>query len=234
MAKPGIKDRKQDNLLNSGEADGVDVTIYTDPLCCWSWATWPQWRKFRASVVTPMTVTYKMAGLLPSWDQFNDSLNAISKPIQMAPEWAHAKRIGHVPINDRIWITDPPESSFPACIAVKAVAQQSGPAAEAYFFSLQNAVMVRSLNIAHTPVLFKIATELANEWSEFDPFLFRDDLLDGRGKGEFMKDLQETKYLRICRFPTFVFRTVRKPAMVVSGYQSFESFQAATTNLLKQ
>src|SRR5690242_21305745 len=33
--------KKQNN-----EADLLEVIYYTDPLCCWSWAFEPQWRRF--------------------------------------------------------------------------------------------------------------------------------------------------------------------------------------------
>src|ERR1700754_1212842 len=124
--------------------DGIEVTFYTDPLCCWSWAMLPQWQRFQTEVdLLPSQVKYKMGGLLPSWDHFDDGVNSIRKPIQMGPEWLHAKTLSGQPIVDTIWITDPPASSFPACIAVKCVELQSPILAVRYLQSLQQAIMVR-------------------------------------------------------------------------------------------
>ena len=98
------------NISAAQEADGIEIVFYTDPLCCWSWAIRPQWQRFLSSLGGPVKVSYKMAGLLPSWKHFNDTVNSLSKPIQMGPEWMHARVISGVDIDDRIWIIDPPAS----------------------------------------------------------------------------------------------------------------------------
>jgi putative protein-disulfide isomerase len=45
--------------------------------------------------------------------------------MHMGPEWMQAGRIAGLMVADKIWITDPPSSSFPACIAVKCAEDQS-------------------------------------------------------------------------------------------------------------
>ena len=71
----------------------------------------PQWKKLLKDLQSSnVVVKYKMGGLLPSWKHFSDSVNSIQKPIQMGPEWMHARALSGTEINDRIWITDPPAS----------------------------------------------------------------------------------------------------------------------------
>jgi predicted DsbA family dithiol-disulfide isomerase len=188
---------------------------------------WPQWQKFREPIDIPLKVNYKMAGLLPSWNHYHDSLNSIAKPIQMGSEWAHAKEVSGVPINDRIWVTDPPQSSYPACIAVKSVEIQSPAYAVDYFHSLQEALMIQNQNIASSSVLVYLAGQLADRHKDFDPFLFREDLLGERGPTEFGKDLQEAKYSNINRFPAMVIRRVGRPTLLLTGYQTSDSLQTA-------
>ncbi|HEY4065136.1 MAG TPA: DsbA family protein [Puia sp.] len=227
MHPSGVKKRIPNNTVNSTATDGIEIIFYTDPLCCWTWAMWPQWLKFQAAMDRPLKVTYRMAGLLPSWEHYHDALNSISKPIQMGPEWAHAKAVGNVPINDRIWITDPPQSSYPACIAIKAVELQSPAAVVDYFHLLQKAVMVEGQNISRTAVLLNLAGRLAGSYHDFDPFLFREDLLGKKAKTAFGEDLQATKYLNIVRFPTLVVRMTDKAPFSMSGYQTSESLRSA-------
>lgn len=182
----------------------------------------PQWEKMQQAFSSTLTVNYKMAGLIPSWNNFNDSLNSIRRPSHMGPEWMHAKATTGTDIDNRIWIVDPPASSFPACIAVKCAELQSPAAGARYFRVLQQAVMTRNLNIAHTEILL----ELARQYSQTDPlfnlFLFQEDLLGEKGKDAFRKDWQETKYRGITRLPTLIFRSTGQKPVVLSGFQPYE------------
>jgi putative protein-disulfide isomerase len=214
-------------------ADGVvvDVTYYTDPLCCWSWAMEPQWRQLRQELGESLTVTYKMGGLLPSWNSYSDSLNSIRKPIHMGPEWLHAKYLSGVEIDDRIWIVDPPASSFPACIAVKCAELQSKAIGEAYLHLVREAVLSKGRNIAKIAVLLEAASQLAEGDPLFDPDLFQKALSDDTGLNAFRGDWQETKYLGINRFPTLVLRTTGQSPVILKGYQSYASLRDSIFDL---
>jgi len=171
----------------------------------------------------PVQVSYKMAGLLPSWKHFSDSVNAITKPIQMGPEWMHARAVSGVPMDDRLWIIDPPASSYPACIAVKAANMQSPEAGRKYLHLAQKAVMTGCRNIARQQVLLDIAAEL-NQLLDLERF--RSDLLGDKAREDFRKDLQEAKFLHITRLPTIVFKGLRETSLI-SGYQTFENLTQA-------
>jgi putative protein-disulfide isomerase len=150
------------------KAGMVDITYYTDPLCCWSWAMETSWQKLLSTLRDEINYRYCMAGMLPSWDAYHDTLNAVTRPVQMGPVWMHARQMSGVPINDRIWITDPPASSYPACIAVKCAEMQSRMLGEKYLYKLREAVMMNGQNIAKTEVLQSIATTLSSEADYFD------------------------------------------------------------------
>src|SRR6478609_7542743 len=109
----------------------LQIVYYTDPLCCWSWAFEPQWRRLRYELGNQMRFRYCMGGLLADWEKYNDPMNAVSRPSQMGPLWFEAKYISGMPIREHIWHKDPPASSYPACIAVKCAALQSAAAEEA-------------------------------------------------------------------------------------------------------
>jgi predicted DsbA family dithiol-disulfide isomerase len=168
-----------------------------------------------------------MGGLLPSWKNFNDSVNSIGKPIQMGPEWLHAKYVSGVEIDDRLWITDPPASSFPGCIAVKAAELQSKDFGSLYLSLLRESVMLKSRNIARTEVLLELAAVLASSNPFFDVPTFRNDL-NGRGRDAFRSDWQEVKYLGITRFPTLVFKRAGRQSLLLSGFQSYDNLLKAT------
>ena len=207
---------------------GIEITFYTDPLCCYTWVMQPHWKKFLEEFRETVNVTYKMVGLLPSWNNFSDSLNSIRKPMHMAPEWLHATEISGVYIDNSIWISDPPASSFPACIAVKCVELQSTETAALYFSMVQEAVMTKGLNIARTAILLELADQLSQLDLSFNVYTFRQHLLGESGKEAFRKDWQEAKYRDITRFPTLVFHAAGQNPVLLSGFQSYESLSAFT------
>lgn len=191
----------------------------------------PQWRRLQSEFAGVIKVVYKMAGLLPSWKNFNDSLNSIRKPVQMGPEWMHARYVSGMPIVDKIWITDPPDSSFPACIAVKCAQLQSPELGADYLRLVREAVMIRNDNIAKKDILLGLAAGLTKTQPSFNAFTFQKDLLEGRGKDAFKADWQETKYLGITRLPTLLFRSEGQPARMLTGYQPYEVLKNALVSV---
>jgi putative protein-disulfide isomerase len=143
----------------------------------------------------------------------------------MGPEWMHAGQLSGVTINSQLWITDPPASSYPACIAVKCVQLQSEKYAETFLHLLWEAVLVAGKNIARNGVLLDAAWLLHDEYRDFDLFRFRDDLMGETGREAFRKDLQEAKYLGINRFPTLVIKRKDGSVVMLTGYQPYESLQ---------
>ena len=179
-----------------------------------------------------IAVTYKMVGLLPSWKHFRDDTNALSRPIHFGPEWSHAHALSGMPIDNHLWITDPPASSFPACIAFKCVEAQSPSYAPVYLRALREAVMIRARNIARTEVLIQIACDLIQRLPHFDPFAFRQDLTGQRGRDLFRADWQHALYRGIKRVPTLVFTTERGVSTLLQGYQSYDALQKSIHSLL--
>jgi predicted DsbA family dithiol-disulfide isomerase len=220
------KHTKNSSFLQMHQADDIKIIFYTDPLCCWTWAMWPKWEEWKSARGASLSVDYKMGGLLPSWANYHDDLNSISRPVHMAAEWAHAGEVGQVEINDRVLLTDPPASSYPACIAVKAVAIQSTTTAEGYFHLLQKGLMIHGRNITRVEELIKTAELLKVDFPGFDPLLFREDLLGSRGRLAFSSDLQEVKYLNIIRFPCLIVHRPRRRSVVLAGYQTIDALNS--------
>src|SRR3954471_3369508 len=129
------------------KADRVEITFYTDPLCCWSWGFEPQWRRLQYELQDQIVFRYVMTGLLASWKNFSDPLYSVTRPQQMGPVWMEAGTVSGMPVHHKLWVEDPPASSYPACIAVKSVQLQSPAAGIKYLRMLREAVMIQGLNI---------------------------------------------------------------------------------------
>ncbi|MBO9201699.1 MULTISPECIES: DsbA family oxidoreductase [Niastella] len=201
------------------EKDDLNIVYFTDPLCCWSWAMKPQLDRLNVDWKGTIHWRYCMGGLLPSWNQFTDSLNSISRPAQMGPIWMQAGQLTDLPIPHRIWIEDPPASSYPACIAVKCAMLQSPALGELYLHYIQEAIMMHRLNIAKYEVLQQVAEQVAAAATCFDLDLFIEDMNNGNGLEAFRKDIQEVKYCSIQRFPTLLVRRTAHRPLLITGYK---------------
>jgi len=221
--KQGIN--KQEQIFQ--RADRVNIIHYTDPLCCWSWAFEPQWRRFRYEFQNYITWQYRMGGLISDWNNYNDAVNSISRPLQMGPLWMQAYHLSGMPMNDMIWFNDPPQSSYPACVAVKCAGLQFQGAEERYLRYVREAAMLKGLNIARQNILFEIARQLSDEDTNFDADQFKKDYASGAGIEAFKKDLHEVQYKNISRFPTLTISNSDRGGVMITGYRSYSSLVEA-------
>lgn len=203
-------------------ADQVVVTYYTDPLCCWSWAMEPQWRRFRFEYQNNVRWRYCMGGLIPGWKNFSDPVHAVSRPAQMGPLWMEAAHLSGMPIQNKLWAFDPPASSYPGCIAVKCAEAQSFAVGEAYLRLLREAIMIKGKNISSLTVLVELAKELSTEYSSvLNVQKFKMDMENGLGLEKFRSDLDEVRTKNIRRFPALVFRRPDHEPLLLQGYRPY-------------
>jgi len=201
----------------------LEVVCYTDPLCCWSWAFAPVLRQLKEEYM--ISLRYCMGGMLASWNSYHDTVQSVSRPVQMGPIWMQARQITGAVIDDTIWFKDPPASSYPACVAVKTAAMQGTEMEEAYLYKLWEAVMVQGKNIAKKEVLLEIAAALAAEHPEaFCADRFSIQLGCKATVDAFRSDLQEVNYRRIQRFPSLLVRSRKtEQALLLTGNRPFEA-----------
>jgi predicted DsbA family dithiol-disulfide isomerase len=204
------------------KADRVEIIFYTDPLCCWSWGFEPQWRRLQYEFQNQLVFKYVMTGLLPGWKNFNDPVYSVSRPQQMGPVWLEASEKSGMPMQSKIWVQDPPASSYPACIAVKAVELQSQAASIKYLRLLREAIMLEGKNIAKQEILIEIAEKLSNKYPALiNVHQFADDLTNDKGLEAFRSDWQESLNRNINRTPTLIMRSENKPAIMLTGFRPY-------------
>ena len=197
----------------------IYISYFTDPLCAWSWAFEEEWQKLKGLLGEHLHINYHMGGLIPDWKTFSDSVNSVTRPLQMGPVWMHIAEMTNVKVNHSIWMRDPPSSSYPACIAYKCAELQSRLAAELYLTMLREAVMLFGQNISKTEILLSLAANPVLELVGFDKAKFKEDLFNSAGLDAFRNDLQLIQNYRITRFPGLVIRRKNKPALLVRGYK---------------
>ena len=96
----------------------VRAIYYTDPADPWSWALEPALRRIHVEFGDRVPFTYVMGGLA----------RQIEDGPAVARTWLDAGAASGMPVDPRLWLDGPPASTYPACLAVKAAADQGDPA----------------------------------------------------------------------------------------------------------
>lgn len=203
-------------------SETIEVVIYTDPLCCWSWAFQPQLEALQQHFGDSAIWKYRMGGLLPLWNNFHDEVNSVTRPAQMGPVWLHAAQIAGKPVQHQLWITDPPSSSYPACVAVKSAQLQSDAFGESYLHLLREACFEQGLNVAKETVLMETAAFLGKTDAAFDLTKFKEDFANGNAIEAFRRDLEFVRFYGINRFPTLIIKGQGQKTIMLSGYRRHE------------
>jgi len=213
----------------------VEVIYYTDPLCSWSWAFEPQWRRLRYELGGQICPRYVMCGMIVDWQSYSDPINSVSRPLQMAPLWFQVRRDTGMPIDEQIWLEDPPQSSYPACIAFKAAERQGPRYAEGFLRRMREGVMFERRNISRLEVLLRIAEELADgtlDHPGFDLERFRQDLDSQDTLDAFRADVQEARYRGIGRYPTLALRRQNKArGLMIVGFRPYHALRQALSGV---
>jgi predicted DsbA family dithiol-disulfide isomerase len=121
------------------------VTYYTDPACPYSWAAEPALRRLQVEFAEGLAITYVMGGLAREF----------RKPLQTMRHVLDAASESGMPTDPRLWLDAPPTSSYPACQAVKAAAEQGldGP----YLRVVREGLMVDRLKLDSADALIDAA-----------------------------------------------------------------------------
>jgi predicted DsbA family dithiol-disulfide isomerase len=110
----------------------VHTFYYTDPMCPWSWALEPAWRKLAVEFAGRLEITYVMCGMAR---EVGDTAPFVTQMLE-------ASDASGMPVDARLWLAAPPRSSHPACLAVKAVVEQ-GDVVGAYLRRLREGLQCR-------------------------------------------------------------------------------------------
>jgi predicted DsbA family dithiol-disulfide isomerase len=124
----------------------VTVRYFTDPACSWSWSTEPTVRKLMVEFGDSLRWTFVMAGLARDYTSGHEDPDAgIGGKAGIYPglinHWLDVAERGRMPMDPRIWSEAPIASTYPACMAVKAAAEQADDAGYAYLRRLREGLM---------------------------------------------------------------------------------------------
>lgn len=207
----------------------VEVDLFTDPLCSWSWAFEAPSRRLRLEFGPSLRWRIRLGGMIPDWATYADPVNSVSAASQMGPHWLHVEASSGMPVDARLWHEDPPESSLPACLAVKAAALQGPRAEEAMLRRLREAAMLERRNVGRAGVLEELAGELGGI---LDAQAWVEDFHGPTAADALREDLRETRYRGFGRFPTVVLRRAgARRGLLLVGYRPYEALRDALAHV---
>jgi putative protein-disulfide isomerase len=201
----------------------AQLLYVTDPLCSGCWAFEPAWRRLLYRYRDELSITYVYGGLLSSWDGFNDRSAGISAPADVAPHWDIVARASGQPIDSRVWLTDPPGSSFPASIAAAAVRLLAPEQEGRYLRRLRELVFLERRNIARPAVLRQALAAIGVDSDRWQAMIDT-----GAAERVFEADRALARRLGVRVLPTlFVEKAFVHPRVVAAGSLAPEALEQA-------
>ncbi len=113
----------------------VEVRYYSDPACTWSWAAEPALRRLLWEFEGQLDFVWAMGGLARHFGSGHDCY------ADLMSHWLNVAARTGMPCDPRLWTEAPISSSFPACVAVEAAAEQGWAAGYAYLRRLREGLL---------------------------------------------------------------------------------------------
>jgi protein-disulfide isomerase-like protein with CxxC motif len=118
------------------------VRYITDPACPWSWAAEPARRRLEVEFAGELSWTEVMGGLARTYPgQQEDGKPEPGFVLDALAHWLDVAEASGAPLDPRLWTDGGVASSYPACLAVKAAADQGPEAASAYLRAVREGLM---------------------------------------------------------------------------------------------
>lgn len=124
----------------------VQVRFVTDPACPWSWAAEPHVRRLMMEFGEALRWSWVMGGLARDYGEGYEG-GQLGGPgsaglyRELVTEWLEAADRGRMPLDPRIWSEGPIRSTYPACMAAKAAAEQGPDAAYRYLRAVREGLL---------------------------------------------------------------------------------------------
>jgi predicted DsbA family dithiol-disulfide isomerase len=140
----------------------VQVRFYTDPGCPWSWAAEPALRRLMWEFDGELDFVWVMGGLARRFGrEYRDEEGRIGYGpdcfADLISHWLSVAAEGLMPTDPRIWTESPLSSTYPACQAVKAAAEQGWEAGYRYMRRVREGIMVERRKLDHADSLIAAA-----------------------------------------------------------------------------
>lgn len=159
----------------------VNVRYFTDPGCVWSWSTEPAVRRLMKEFGESLSWTFAMGGMAREIE--GDAAHR-----EYVAEWLDTAAETGMPNDPGLWLEGPIRSSYPACMAVIAAADQASDGGYRYLRALREGLICLRRKLDTTEALVEEART-----ARLDVKRFRIDLASHATVEAFGAQLEETR-----------------------------------------
>ncbi len=215
---------------SSATAEKVRVVWYTDPYNVWCWGCEPGVRRLEARYADAVVVEEVMGGLFEDFGPIKEQWSRMSGGRWQDSVLAFLNAVAEhhrMPMDTSGMAShmDDLNSTWPACIAVKAAALQGGAAGHRYLRALREALYIEGRPVHHRDVQVAVASEI-----RLSVPAFTRTLEDGTAEAAFHQDLDRCKERAVTGFPTFEL-SHGAASVRMEGWQPWDAFDEAIQNL---
>jgi predicted DsbA family dithiol-disulfide isomerase len=139
-----------------GLSVAIRVRCITDPACVWSWASEPAVRSLMVEFGANLEWTFVMGGLAREFG-----------PEGLGRQWLDASAESGMPTDPRVWHQGPMKSSYPACMAVKAAAEQASDGGYSYLRALREGIFCFGRKLDGSEALVAVARDAGLDVERF-------------------------------------------------------------------
>jgi len=170
------------------------VRYLTDPACSWSWAYEPTVRRLMNEFGEELRWTFVMGGLARDFGAAEgaDAAKAVREGwglhAWLLAHWLEVAAEGDMPCDPLLWRESPLRSSYPACLAVKAAAEQADDGGYAYLRAVREGLFCFRRKLDSTEAMVEEARR-----ARLDAERFRIDLDSHAIVEAFGTDLEEVR-----------------------------------------
>ncbi len=221
----------------------ANTRYYTDPACSWSWGSEPKLRRLMWEFGDELRFTWVMGGLARSYGTgYFDWESRVGSGVDcygdLMASWLDTAAESGMPFDARLWSQNPIASTYPACQAVKAAAEQGTDAAYRYLRRLREGLMCERKKLDHAEALIGEAGAAGLDAERFridlgshaiteafaaDLDAVRNPSVEAREQGK----VGETEGHDRVSFPSAVFRGEDGSEHGVWGWRPYEAYREA-------
>ena len=142
-----------------GDSHAVEVVHFADPWCFWSWGLEPILRRLKEVYGDQIKVEYRMGGITDDIGQWRKDYDVAED--EALRTWVRdSASLTRVPTDPDFYLRTKVETTWPACVAVKAAQMQSEELAERFLRRLMETIQVEAKNGNREEVYRPIAEEV--------------------------------------------------------------------------
>ena len=190
----------------------ITLYYYHDPMCSWCWG----YRRTAELLFANLPETFSRQNILGGLAPDNDEPMSAELRQSIAGHWRTIHETLGAEFNFDFWTKcDPRRSTYPACRAVIAAANQDREAA--MILAIQEAYYLRAMNPSDTETLEALAAEM-----NLDSDRFRSDLNSQETESELQRQVAFARRSPIAGFPSLALRTDENLIPVPLNYRDHE------------